>query len=242
MHIQAEEVCFSYEKTLILDHINFRIEAGEFVGIFGPNGGGKTTLLELLMGFLEPSQGKLLLFGKTPQQARAWMAYVPQIARFDRQFPLTVLDIVLMGCLRHSNLLGQIPKNFQEKAENALEQVGLKNKKASAFGSLSGGEAQRVLIARALASDPKILLLDEPTASVDTSTENILYDILMELKREKTILMVSHNLPAMTKRVDQCLLISRKSTSLAPQELCEHYAMGLYHPPLSHPFHEKGKS
>lgn len=233
--IRVDSLHFSYDKSLILEQVSFEVKAGQFIGIFGPNGGGKTTLLKLLMGFLEPLTGSITLCEKSPKCARSHLAYVPQIARFDRQFPLTVFDLVKMGLLRKTSFFGSLAKADQEKALEALEKVDLLHKKEAPFGSLSGGEAQRALIARALASNPDILLLDEPTASVDSATEHSLYDILMSLKGKKTILMVSHNLPAMIKRVDECLLINRKATSLAPDALCQHYAVGLYHPP----FHQK---
>lgn len=233
MCIHVQNLSFAYEKVLILKEISFQIEENRFIGIFGPNGGGKTTLLKLLMGFLEPQEGKITLFGEKPSLQRKHMAYVPQITGFDKQFPLTVMEMVLMGCLRECNYLGHIPSFYKQKAHEVLCQVGLENKKNASFGELSGGEAQRALIARALLISPKLLFLDEPTASVDSSTEMMLYELLMQLKKTTTILMVSHSLPAMTRLVDGCLLISRNATMLEPEALCQHYAVGLYHPPLT---------
>ncbi len=231
--IAIQDLSFSYDKkTRVLENISLRISRGEFIGIFGPNGGGKTTFLQLLMGFLKPTRGSISLFGTEPKKARKRIGYVPQYARFDKEFPLTVLELVLMGMLSEETFWGRFTKETKKKAEEALEKVALLHKKDAAFGTLSGGQAQRALIARALVSQPDLLLLDEPTASVDPDAEQQIYELLLTLPSHMTILMVTHNLQGIVSKAKRLLCISREVTVYAPQDVCGHYALGLYHPPL----------
>jgi len=229
------EICnlnFSYDKVLVLENVNVKIFRGEFIGIFGPNGGGKTTLLKLLMGFLNPDAGKVLLFGRPPKTERKNIGYVPQVARFDKQFPISVLELVLMGCLSQLRWWGGYPAKTIEKAKEALEKVGLLDITDQPFGTLSGGQAQRALIARALVSHPSLLLLDEPTASVDPQAEKEIYQLLDQLKEKMTIIMVTHDLQTIVNKAERLLCVHRHVTSYQPKEICEHFALGLYHPPL----------
>lgn len=230
--VDIEHLTFSYQDSLVLKDVTCQVEPGEFVGIIGPNGGGKTTLLKLLMGFLKPTSGKIRVFGLAPSYALHRMAYVPQILRFDRQFPITVLEVVLLGRLSHLPWYGRYSQADKQAALEALEKVGLVDFQQRAFGTLSGGQAQRVLIARALASNPDLLLLDEPTASVDTRVEAEIYTLLRRLRGTMTILMVTHDLRAAIDYVQKVICVQHSVACLSPEEVCEHYAMGLYHPPL----------
>ena len=231
MAIKSNHLFFQYEETPILEKVSFTIETGEFVGIFGPNGGGKTTLLKLILGFLKPRKGTIEIFGKSPNAAKETIGYVPQISQLDKQFPITALDVVLMGCLDKSPWRSYTPDS-REIALQALTDVGMLNFQNHPFGTLSGGQAQRILIARALASRPKILLLDEPTASVDAAAEETIYKLLVALKGRMTILMVTHDLQAMMQNVDRFLCVQRQVTEYTQTEVCHHFAQGLYHPPL----------
>jgi zinc transport system ATP-binding protein len=230
--ILCSEVAFSYDGVRVLHNVSFSVAAGAFVGIFGPNGGGKTTLLKLLLGLLKPTHGEILLFGQPPKASRRRLGYVPQAASFDKQFPLSVRELVLMGCAARLHWWGGYPRAVKEQADNALERVGLLDKRDAPFGTLSGGQAQRALIARAIASRPELLLLDEPTASVDPQAEEEIYRLLEDLRSSLTILMVTHDLPAIINRADTLLCVHRTVTTYRPQEVCEHFALGLYHPPL----------
>jgi zinc transport system ATP-binding protein len=231
MAIKSNNLFFQYEETPILENVSFVIAPGEFVGIFGPNGGGKTTLLKLLLGFLKPQKGSLEILGESPKVAREKMGYVPQISHLDRQFPITVLEVVMMGCLDKSPW-HSYTKDAKEKAREALNQVGMLDFQNHSFGTLSGGQAQRVLIARALVSKPTILLLDEPTASVDASAEESIYKLLEHLKGTMTIIMVTHDLQVMMQKVDRFICVHRDVTSYSQAQVCDHFAQGLYHPPL----------
>ena len=216
--IEFQNVSFSYGQDLILENVSFKLEPNSFTGIIGPNGGGKTTLLKLILGFLSPKSGKVFVEDPNP-------AYVPQSSSFDRQFPLSVLELVSQGLLHE--------KIWREKALETLAQVGLESFANSAFSSLSGGQLQRALIARALVSKPKLLLLDEPTASLDPKAQEDILSLIENLKGQITILMVSHDLNTIVKGVDHILCVQRSVTVGLPKQMCEHFALGLYHKPIS---------
>ncbi|MBS0621090.1 MAG: ABC transporter ATP-binding protein [Verrucomicrobia bacterium] len=224
---------FAFDGSPVLENVHFTVEKGEFIGIFGPNGGGKTTLLKLILGLIPPQKGKILLFGKPPHEVRGKVGYVPQALRFDKAFPISALEVVRMGILSHLTWWGGFPSGSKEKARHALEQVGMAHKADEAFGSLSGGEAQRVLIARATVENPELLILDEPTASVDQAAEQSIFSLLDQLKQKMTILMVTHDLQTIIDRAGRLLCVHRQVTSMRNKEVCEHFALGLYHTPLT---------
>ncbi len=225
MTISVQHLSFSYDKkTPVLEDIDFIVEKGKFVGIFGPNGGGKTTLLMLILGLLTPTAGRLEIQGK--------IGYVPQVRRFDRQFPISVLEVVLQGCLADYRGWGSFSAEAKKRAHEALEKVGLQDKARAPFGTLSGGQIQRTLIARALASEPEILLLDEATVGIDPEALSEIFQFLISLKRKITILMVTHDLQAIAKEMDLLFCIDRHLTPYSPEQICQHFALGLYHPKL----------
>lgn len=231
--IEAEHLYFSYGNgDPIFSNTSFKIAENEYIGIIGPNGGGKSTLLQLILGFLTPERGSLTVFDKGAGKANLKIAYVPQNMRFDKHFPISTLDLVLQGRLFHLPWYGIWKKEDIKKAMSALEQVNLADFKDRSFGTLSGGEQQRALIARALVSDPKILILDEPTANVDFSAEKTIIELLSSLQKQMTILLVTHDLQTVIDQVSRVLCVQREVVSYSPKEICEHYALGLYHPPL----------
>lgn len=230
--ISFKDVSFTYQDVPVLKDISLDVEEGQFLGVIGPNGGGKTTFLKLIMAFLRPQNGTVLIFGQPPQVSVQTVSYVPQNLRFDKDFPISVIEIVLGGRLAHLPWYGIFRQADKDAALYALEQVGMQDFQQRAFGSLSGGQAQRVLIARALASEPRLLLLDEPTASVDVSAEADIYAILRKLQGKMTILMVTHNLQATIELVEKVVCIQQTLTTLDPRQVCEHFALGLYHAPL----------
>ena len=221
--IEIENLSFQYDRAPVLENLSLSINKGEFIGIFGPNGGGKTTFLKLLLGFLKSQVGKIVLMTSK-------IGYVPQIARFDRQFPISVLDIALMGLIGEASWWGGYRSDARARALEALERVGLKDLENRAFGTLSGGQAQRVLIARAIVNEPELLILDEPTANVDPRAEEEIFTLLNELKPSKTILLVTHDLQNVLKKSDRLLCIQRNATFYLPSQVCGHFSMGLYHP------------
>lgn len=227
--IVISNLSFSYEKASLLEKVNLEIASGEFLGIMGPNGGGKTTLLKLLMGFLTPQKGKIRIFGLPPDQARLKIGYVPQVHHTDRDFPITVFELILLGALSKKIFPSSSSK---KKAEILMDELGLTPYKEHPFSSLSGGLAQRALLARALLSDPELLLLDEPLANIDAHSSKAIMERLEAFKGKKTILIVTHDLRTIVERVDRILCVQTKVASLLPREVCEHFALGLYHTPL----------
>jgi zinc transport system ATP-binding protein len=230
--VSIKELNFSYGKNKVLEDVNLTIPSCSLIGIVGPNGGGKTTLLNLIMGFLEPTSGAVSVLDRTSVEARSMIGYVPQVSTFDVLFPITVLEVVLMGALKHRSFMGNLSVSWTQKAKNLLKTLGLECKAHENFFSLSGGQAQRVLIARALLTEPQLLILDEPTANVDSENEKILFNILKDLKKSTTILMVSHSLRTLTQEVDGAILVNKTTCFLKPQELCQHYSLGIFHPPI----------
>ncbi len=230
--IVVDSLSFSYQGSRVLKDISFTVLEGELIGIIGPNGGGKTTLLSLLMGFLRPEKGTIRVLGKPPKEARTDIAWVPQTFHFDRQFPISVLEVVLAGRLQYANFWGRYRKEDQKAAQAALEKMEMLSYSHARFSELSGGQIQRVLIARALASEPKILFLDEPTASVDVTVQREIYKLLHLLKGSMTILMVTHDLKATIEHAERVFCVQKELSLLSKDALCKHFALGLYHPPV----------
>lgn len=230
--IVVDDLNFSYPGRPLFSHVYFTIEAGSFVALIGPNGGGKTTLLRLLLGF-EKYTGDITVCGRPIQEAKGLIGYVPQKLPFDRQFPISVLEVVLTGRLSHLPWHGRYSAKDRQIAMESLERVKLADFAQAPFGSLSGGQAQRTLLARALAGNPKILLLDEPTSHIDLASQQALYSLLAELKKTITLIMVTHDLNAILEQVDRVLCVQGQVIPLQREEICQHVALGLYHSPMS---------
>lgn len=202
-------VSFAYGDVTILDEVSLEVEAGEFWALIGPNGGGKSTLLKLALGLLKPNSGSIRILGRTPSEAHARVGYVPQFATFPRDYPLAVEQVVLQGRLDVQNWWRRMRKADRAAALETLDQVGVANLVGHPIGALSGGQLQRVLIARALAADPQLLLLDEPTAHVDTDAETNFFDLLTGLRNRMAILMVSHDVGLVSRHVDRIACLNR---------------------------------
>lgn len=185
---------FGYGGPPVLQNVNISIPEGDFVCVVGPNGSGKTTLLKIALGLLKPTSGSIDVFGQAPDRSRGRIGYVPQHPRLDPLFPVSAMDVVLMGRLGKTPVLGAWQSTDREQARRTLDEVGLGNQAGHHFASLSGGQKQRVLIARALAGEPDLLLLDEPTAGLDAHIEEGFYRLLEELNKRLTIVLVSHDL------------------------------------------------
>ena len=210
--LKFEDVFFSYNGVTVLEEVNLSVYEHDFISIVGPNGGGKTTFLKLILGLIKPIRGIVKVLRKEPEKVRRKIGYMPQYIHYDPQFPVTVLDIVLMGRLGKKGfpgLFGWHGRADFEAADYALQQVEMEEYKDRPFAQLSGGQRQRVLIARALTTDPVILLLDEPTANVDVPGEIKLLEILKELSQSMTILMVSHDLGFVADIVERVICINR---------------------------------
>jgi zinc transport system ATP-binding protein len=199
--IEVKHLWYSYERTPILEDVSFKLEQGDFLGIIGPNGGGKTTLLKLLLGLLKPDRGVIRVLGEPPHDARHRVGYVPQYTDVNTDFPISSLEVALMGRLSRTRLGRWYSRRDRRKVEEILEKVGMWEHRFQPIGRLSGGQRQRVFIARALVTDPEILFLDEPTASVDPEFETDLYDFLKELNRTVTIVVITHDITAISRNI-----------------------------------------
>ena len=202
--ISFRNVSFSYDGVQdALKNINFEVQKNDIVGIIGPNGGGKTSLLKLLLGILKPGNGEISLFGLPPEQGRKYVGYVPQVVPFERSFPVRVLHVVLMGIIRSDSFFTGYSKKDEEKALEALKVVEMSDFKDKAIGELSEGQKQRVFIARALVSGPRLLILDEPTSSVDAVIEKTVYELFGKLKDKMAIVIVTHDIGVVSRYVEK---------------------------------------
>ncbi|MFB1008686.1 MAG: ABC transporter ATP-binding protein [Sulfurospirillum sp.] len=192
--IQINHLYFSYDGATVLEDINLSYNKNEFLAIIGPNGGGKSTLLKMMIGLLEPERGEVLLFGEKPLQVSHEIAYVPQDTIANKDFPIKVMDVVLMGRLSKSKAFATYSKEDREIALRMLERVGMKGFENQKINTLSGGQRQRVFIARALACEAKIMFLDEPTASIDTAGQIDMFKLLKSLNDTVGIVIISHDI------------------------------------------------
>lgn len=209
---------------LVLENIDMRVERGDFMALLGPSGGGKTTLLRVLLGLLTPDRGRVSILGQPPEKARGRIGYVAQHASFDRDFPITGLDIVRMGRLGKPD--------DDERCRAALQRLGISEMAARQVGTLSGGQLQRVLIARALAMEPDVLLLDEPTAALDIQNAAAFYDLLGELSAEVTLILSTHDVMGVSTRVGSIACLNRTLTMHGPGELPAQSLAELYGCPV----------
>jgi len=218
--LQVENLNFSYDREPILQEVNLEVNEHEFVAVIGPNGGGKSTLLKLIMGQLQPAGGRISVLGKSPRDARHAIGYVPQNTNVNLDFPIRVLDVVMMGNPKQHReaaswweRLFPVRYNDVERrcAYSTLEKVGMAEFLERRIGDLSGGQRQRVMIARALCAHPRLLVLDEPTSSIDIHGQKQIYSLLKELSQDLTVLVVSHDLSVITEYADKVIYVNRNS-------------------------------
>ena len=208
--ISVQHVWAGYNGDPVLEDINLSVRELDFVGLIGPNGGGKTTLLKVLLGLLSPTRGQVQIVGQPVSQGRRYIGYVPQLAEFDRDFPISVWDVALMGRLGRRRLLQRYTAEDDAAVTEALRSADMLDQRDRPIGDLSGGQRQRVYIARALATEPRILLLDEPLASVDTQVSASIYDLLAQLNEHITIVLVSHDMNAISSHVKTVGCLNRR--------------------------------
>jgi zinc transport system ATP-binding protein len=224
--VVAENLSFAYGSEPVLERANLTIGERDFVGIIGPNGGGKTTLLKLMLGLLTPGSGTLRLFGLPPDRARRRIGYLPQYAQLDPSFPVNVRDVVLMGRLRRGP--GPYSAADRRVACRALEEVGLGELHRRPFSALSGGQRQRVLIARALACEPELLLLDEPTSNLDVRVQDDFYELLKRISERLTVMLVSHDVGFISNLVRTVVCVNRNVELHPTSELSGRNIADLY--------------
>jgi len=205
--VDIRDLWFSYDSLPVLQDVNLSISAGQKVCMVGPNGGGKTTLVKLILGLLHPTRGQVRVLGGQPSGERKRIGYAPQHTAFDPKFPVSVTDVVLMGRIGQTGVLGPYRRSDRLAADEALQAVGLGDLGRRAFSDLSGGQRQRVLIARAIASGPELLLLDEPTANLDIGVEAEFHQLLEQLSEKLTLVIVSHDVGFVSQLVDKVVCV-----------------------------------
>ncbi len=207
--ISLQGVNFSYGGIAALENIDLTVQRGEFIGVVGPNAGGKSTLLKIILGLLKPSSGTVAVLGLPPEQGRRRIGYVPQYPRFARDFPITVEQAVLTARLGQTRWWGGYTRHDKALAHEALRRTETDSLSKRRLDTLSGGQLQRVLLSRALACEPDILILDEPTANIDQRVETEIFDLLKKLNEEMTIIVVSHDIAFITYYVTRVACLNR---------------------------------
>ncbi|OHD23566.1 MAG: ABC transporter ATP-binding protein [Spirochaetes bacterium GWB1_59_5] len=206
--VRFKDVSFSYGDLPVLNAASFHIHSGEFAALVGPNGSGKTTVLKLLLGLARPTAGSVTVLGRPPEEARSSIGYVPQHATYDPAFPISVTEVVRMGRLRTSSRRYSVDDDSAVKKALAMAEVA--DLAARPYSALSGGQRRRVLVARALAAEPELLVLDEPTANMDAESETRLFETLRLLKGKATILIVTHDTGFVTALTDSVFCVGER--------------------------------
>ena len=197
----------SYGANVVLHDVNFRVNENDFIGVIGPNGGGKTTLLRVILGLLKPAAGNLVFNSELLDANR--IGYLPQMSTGDINYPVTVKDIILSGLMIRKGVLSRMSASDKIKANNVIEELGLEGMSKSTLNELSGGQMQRVFLGRAIIGDPKLLLLDEPGNFVDATFENDFYEKLRDLNGRMAILMVSHDVGTISSHIKSFACVNR---------------------------------
>ena len=210
MAIEIRNLSAGYGSKPILQRIDLIAKELDFIGIIGPNGGGKSTLLKVLLGLIKPMEGEVRIMGRSVESGRKSIGYVPQFVEFDRNFPVRVEEVVQMGRLGQRKLFQRYNSKDRSIVKEALERVEMWQMRRRSLAELSGGQRQRVYIARALASQPSILLLDEPTANVDSRISKSIYQLLRQLNQDMTIILVSHDLASVYSHVKTIGCLNRR--------------------------------
>jgi len=230
--IEFKNVSVEYNGITALDEISFSVNENDFLAVIGPNGGGKTTLLKVMLRLISPSKGRVTLFENKYPNQKHLVGYVPQFTFFDQDFPITVLDAVLLGRLSQKKLFQFYSLKDRTVAEEAIQITEIEHLKNRKIGTLSGGERQRVFIARALASQPKLLLLDEPTSSVDQKMRTSLYDLLAKLKNTMTIVLVTHDVGIISSHIDKIACLNQRLYYHDSKEISHEALEATYHCPV----------
>lgn len=208
IQIRIENVCVNYGKKTVLNHLNLDIHQGDFLGIIGPNGSGKTTLLKLILGLVKPSTGNIKYFQESKEVPHLEMGYLPQNSSIDAAFPISVYDIIASG-LKGIHPFGHLSHEEKTRIENIIAYTGLEQHQHLTIGELSGGLMQRALLGRAIISNPTLLILDEPNTYIDKAFEKRLYEILHDINRHCSIVLVSHDITGIQQHASRVIQIER---------------------------------
>jgi manganese/zinc/iron transport system ATP- binding protein len=217
--LEIHDLTVSYHRKPVLWNVDLAVPRGKLVGIIGPNGAGKSTLIKAVMGLLPLSSGWVQVFGQSVERMRDKVGYVPQRESVDWTFPVTAMDVVLMGCYGRVPWWRRVGRAEKERARKSLEKVGMLAYANRQISNLSGGQQQRVFLARALAQDSEVYLMDEPFAGVDAATESAIVKLLQELRAAgKTVLVVNHDLQTAKEYFDMLILINMRLVAFGPTE------------------------
>ena len=230
--ISVRNLWAGYGDDVVLENVSLTVKPLDFIGIIGPNGGGKSTLLKVLLGILRPLRGEVRLMGKPVQKVRHQIGYVPQLTEYDRAFPIRVRDVVRMGRLARARLFHRYSTEDDAAVEKALLDMDILDLADTAVGELSGGQRQRILIARALAVEPSLLLLDEPTANVDPRISGTVFALLARLNEHMTILLVTHDMGVISTYVKSVGCLNRHLHYHGGKELSRHVLEETYQCPI----------
>ena len=227
--IDINDVSFGYDQSVALNRVSLSLNKNDFYVFLGPNGGGKTTLMKLIMGILSPKKGSININGKKPRSQRTEFGYIPQKLYFDAIFPLSVFEFVQQGLLSQLPWHGVWPADTYDQTYHILDEFSISNLQKKSIGELSGGQLQRAIIARALISNPNILILDEPFSGLDNKSSQQVIELIEKLKGKKTIILITHVLTYLLKQASRVFLVEKTVTPLSNDDLCEHINLGLYH-------------
>ena len=214
--VEVSNVSKNFNKLSVLHNINLDINEKDLMAIIGPNGGGKSTLLKIIMGILTPDTGEVKVLGMEPKKARKSMGYLPQHVSFDPDFPINVFETVLSG--RYHGLFKGYTEDDEKAVEKALKEVDIYKLRDRQISEISGGQMQRVFIARSIVKEPKLLLMDEPMASIDPEMQNSFYELISRLKHDMTIVLISHDVGAVSSHVDKIACLNRELFYHGPVE------------------------
>jgi zinc transport system ATP-binding protein len=225
--LEIRNLSAGYDSLIVLREVNLIIHDLDFVGVIGPNGGGKTTLLKTILGLLPPMSGEIIFDESMTSSNASRIGYLPQINNIDRKFPITVFDVVRSGLMSRKRLIGKYTSEENDRAKKLLSETGIFEIRNKSIGELSGGQIQRTLLCRALVNDPKLLVLDEPNTYVDNRFEKELYEKLRRLNEQLTILLVSHDLGTISSYVKSFACVNGSlhyhSSNQVTPELLEAY-------------------
>lgn len=230
--VEFDKVSFAYAGVPALEHVSFAVAPGEFFGLIGPNAAGKSTLLKLILGLLAPHTGRIRVFGESPAAARNRVGYVPQHPLFHRDFPISVMEMVLLGRLGTGAPLGAYSRDDKATAQRVLQAFEIDHIAGRPIGTLSGGQLQRALIARALVCNPQLLILDEPTANIDLRSEEDIFALLRHYNAHMTIILVSHDVAFISGYVGRVGCLNRSLVCHSTDEISGKTIEELYGAPV----------